>query len=131
MLKQGRRGDPTPYFFDNYKYETVFTNPETGAWFTQSGNGMFKDLKIVNVSGTVYSFETIEVGRPFEVRDMNGDLVIKDRGHLRTRFSVDTLGDSDLRTTSSSRAALSSSLTTVRIPASSSISASSATDLIG
>ena len=83
MLKQGRRGDPTPYFFDNYEYETVYTNPATGAWFTQSGNGLYKDLQIVNVAGTVYTFEVIEVGRPFEVRDMDGNLVVKDRGHLR------------------------------------------------
>ena len=27
---------------------------------------------------------------------MDGNLVIKDRGHLRTRFSVDTLGDNNL-----------------------------------
>ena len=96
MLKEGRRGDPTPYLFDNYEYRTVYTNPATGAWFSQSGNGLYKDLHIVNVDGTVYSFEAIEVGRPFQLRDMDGNLVIKDRGHLRTRFSVDTLGDNNL-----------------------------------
>ena len=66
MLKEGRRGDPTPYLFDNYEYRTVYTNPATGAWFSQSGKGLYKDLKIVNVDGTVYSFEAIEVGRPFQ-----------------------------------------------------------------
>jgi hypothetical protein len=96
MLKEGKRGDPTPYVFDNYQYETVYTNAETGAWFTQSGNGLFKDLKIVNISGTIYTFETVENGRPFEIRDSDGNLIIKDRGHLRTRFMVDTLGDTDL-----------------------------------
>jgi len=96
MLKEGRRGDPTPYVFDNYRYVNVFTNPATGASFTQSGNGLFKNLHIVNVEGTVYRFESIEVGRPFEIRDMAGNLVIKDRGHLRTRFSLDTQGDTDL-----------------------------------
>jgi hypothetical protein len=38
----------------------------------------------------------VENGRPFEVRDSEGNLIIKDRGHLRTRFVVDTLGDTDL-----------------------------------
>ena len=96
MLKQGRKGDPTPYYFDNYDYRTVYTNADTGAWLTQSGNGLYKDLKIVNVSGTVYRFEAIEVGRPFRIHDMDGKLVIADRGHLRVGFTVDTLGDSDL-----------------------------------
>jgi hypothetical protein len=96
MLKEGKHGDPTPYLFDNYQYEGVFTNRETGAWFTQSGNGLFKDIKIVNVSGTIYTFEAVENGRPFEVRDSEGNVIIRDRGHLRTRFVVDTLGDADL-----------------------------------
>ncbi len=96
MLKAGRRGDPTPYFFDNYKYRTVYTNPLTGDWFELSGNGLYKDLKITNVSGTVYTFEVVEVGRPFEVRDMDGNVVLRDRGHLRYRFSVETLGDANL-----------------------------------
>lgn len=96
MLKEGKRGDPTPYYFDNYQYETVYTNPETDAWFTQSGNGIFKDIKIVNLSGTLYRFEAVENGRPFEIRDSAGNLIIKDRGHLRVTFVVDTLGDTDL-----------------------------------
>ncbi len=96
MLKSGRNGDPTPYYFDNYEYEVVYTNPETGAWFTQSGNGLYKDLRIVNIVGTVYEFEAIEVGRPFQIHDMNGNLVVNDRGRLRSRFSVDTLGDDNL-----------------------------------
>ena len=57
MLKQGRRGDATPYYFDNYEYDQVYTNPATGAWFTRSGNGLYKDLHIVNVAGTVYRFD--------------------------------------------------------------------------
>ena len=30
------------------------------------------------------------------IHDINGNLVIKDRGHLRVGFSVDTQGDADL-----------------------------------
>jgi hypothetical protein len=96
MLKAGRQGDPTPYYFDNYEYRTVYTNPATGTWLTVSGNGLYKDLHIVNVTGTVYHFEAIEVGRPFQVRDMAGILIVKDRGRLQYGFSVDTLGDSSL-----------------------------------
>jgi hypothetical protein len=96
QLKAGRHGDPTPYLFDNYRFETVYTNPATGAFFTVSGNGLYHDVHIVNVSGTVYSFEANDSGQQVVVRDMNGQVVVRDRGHLRVRFSVDTLGDDDL-----------------------------------
>jgi hypothetical protein len=96
MLKEGRAGDATPYLMDNFKYQTVYTNPATGAFFVESANGLYKDLRIVNVEGTVYRFEAFYAGQPFRIHDMNGKLVIKDRGHLRVGFSVDTLGDSDL-----------------------------------
>jgi hypothetical protein len=96
MLKEGRSGDATPYLFDNYSYDDVFTNPATGAWFTRHGEGLYKDLHIVNVQGTVYRFEAMEVGQPFVIRDSDGNLVVRDRGHLRVGFTVDTLGDDDL-----------------------------------
>jgi hypothetical protein len=96
MLKQGRAGDPTPYLFDNFKSEVVYTNPATGAWFREVANGLYKDLRITNVGGTVYQFEAFYSGQPFRVYDMHGNLVIRDRGNLRVGFQVDTLGDQDL-----------------------------------
>jgi hypothetical protein len=57
ILKEGRAGDPTPYLIDNFQYETVYTNPATGEFFTESANGLYKDLRIVNVEATVYRFE--------------------------------------------------------------------------
>jgi hypothetical protein len=96
MLKEGRAGDPTPYLFDNYASDTVFTNPATGAWFTHHAQGLYKDLRIVHVEGTVYRFEAIEAGQPFVIRDSDGNVVVRDRGRLLTGFTVDTLGDDDL-----------------------------------
>jgi hypothetical protein len=96
MLKEGRAGDATPYLFDNYEFSQVFTNPETGAWFTGSGNGMYRDLRIVNIEDTLYRFEAIEVGRPFVISDSDGNVVITDHGRLHVGFTVDTQGDSDL-----------------------------------
>ena len=96
MLKEGRSGDVTPYLFDNYSNDVVFTNPATGAWFTRHSEGMYKDLHIVNVDGTVYRFESIEVGQPFVIRDSDGNVVLRDRGRLLVGFTVDTLGDTDL-----------------------------------
>jgi hypothetical protein len=95
--KGGRHGvTDAPYIMDNYRFDNVYTNPATGAWFTISGNGMAKDLHIVNVSGTVYSIEFIESGQPVVVRDMNGKVVVRDRGHILFRVQIDTLGDPDI-----------------------------------
>lgn len=96
MLKQGRAGDPTPYLFDNYDVLETLTNVETGAWVTISHNGLYKDLRITNVEGTVYDFVSIEAGQPFVVRDSEGNVVMRDRGNLVRSFTIDTKGDSDL-----------------------------------
>lgn len=96
MLQQGRAGDPTPYLFDNYDVLETLTNVETGAWVTISHNGLYKDLRITNVEGTVYDFVSIEAGQPFVVRDSEGNVVMRDRGNLVRSFTIDTKGDSDL-----------------------------------
>ena len=96
MLKSGRAGDATPYYFDNYQSREVLTNPETGAWMEILHNGLYRDLQINLVEGTVYEFVAIETGRPFTVVDSDGTVVVRDRGQLTTRFLVDTQGDDDL-----------------------------------
>ena len=68
------------------------------------------------MSGTIYQFVAQEAGRPFVVRDSDGNVLIHDRGLLRTTFQVDTLGDTTSRTTSSSRTAGSSWRTDGRHP---------------
>jgi hypothetical protein len=96
MLKQGRAGDPNPYLTDNYEYSVRTTAvPDTGRWFTREGNGLYKDRKITLVEGTVYQVDAIEAGQPWIVRDMDGNLVLRDRGLLHTRYQVDTKGDAD------------------------------------
>src|SRR4051812_24375115 len=95
-LLPGKRGDVTPYYFDNYRNTTVTTNPANGKWFMEEGNGLYRDLHITNVSGTVYTFVAQEVGRPYTLTDMNGTKVYFDRGRLLRTFQVDTKGDADL-----------------------------------
>jgi hypothetical protein len=96
MLKQGHAGDPTPYLFNNYDVTETITNPANGEWITITHNGLYKDVRITNVEGTVYDFVAHETGQPFVVRDMDGDVILRDRGNLVTFFTVDTQGDSDL-----------------------------------
>ena len=96
MLKRGHAGDPTPYLFDNYDVIETITNPANGEWITITHNGLHKDVRIKNVEGTVYDFVTHETGQPFVVRDMDGNVILRDRGNLVTTFTVDTQGDSDL-----------------------------------
>ena len=96
MLKEGRAGDPTPYLFDNYDFINTWTNVATGASITVSSNGLYKDLKVTNVEGTVYDFVSIETGQPFVVRDSDGNVLIRDRGNLVRSFTIDTKGDRDL-----------------------------------
>ena len=95
-LRSGHAGDPTPYLFDNYEWHSTTTNPANGKWFTEEGNGQYRDLKITNVEGTVYTFQAIESGRPYSLTDMDGNKLFFDRGRLLVTFQVDTKGDDDL-----------------------------------
>ena len=86
MLKDRKPGGPTPpYLFDNYSgVETI------------RHQGLYKDVKISHVEGTVYQFTAIETGRPVVVRGPDGERLVFDAGHIRYTFLVDTLGDADL-----------------------------------
>ena len=95
-LRPGKQGDPTPYYFDNYEWHIVSTNPDNGKWFREDQQGLYRDLKITNVEGTIYTFVAQETGRPYALTDMNGNRVYFDRGRLLTTFQVDTKGDDDL-----------------------------------
>ena len=92
----GKHGDPTPYLFDNYEWHAISTNPANGKWFREDGNGLYRDLHITNVEGTVYTFVAQETGRPYSLTAMDGTKVLVDRGRLLTTFQVDTKGDDDL-----------------------------------
>ena len=96
MLKDGRRGDPTPYYFDNYSSVESFTNVANGKTGTIVHNAMWKDLRIELIEGTVYRFTALEPGRPVVVIGPDGKQVLFDAGRIMWTFVVDTLGDQDL-----------------------------------
>ena len=97
MLKDKKPGGPTPpYFFDNYSGFETFTNVANDKTATIAHQGLFKDVRIEHVEGTVYQFTAIETGRPVVVRGPDGTTLVFDAGRIRYTFLVDTLGDADL-----------------------------------
>jgi hypothetical protein len=96
ILTDGRGGDPTPYVLNNYEGRTVYTNSDTGAWFTISGNGLYKDMHLTQIAGTVFRIDAMEVGRPFRVQGSDGNQIMVDRGRLLYAALLDTQGDADL-----------------------------------
>ena len=94
MLKAPRTDGAPPRYFDNYHaIETLTANGRTG---TIEHQGIYKDLRITHVEGTIYEFVAMEAGQPFTARDADGNVLLRDRGVLVTTFQVDTKGDSDL-----------------------------------
>jgi hypothetical protein len=94
MLKAPAEEGAPPRLFDNYhSIETLTANGRTA---TIEHQGLYKDLHITLVEGTIYQFVAMEAGRPFTVLDADGNVLIRDRGVLFTTFQVDTMGDTDL-----------------------------------
>lgn len=96
MLKQGRRGDATPYLFDNYKTVETYTNVANDMTATVMHNGLYKDLRIELIEGTMYHFTALESGRPVIAFGPDGSRLIFDAGRIFWTFDVNTKGDSDL-----------------------------------
>lgn len=94
MLKAPRRGEGPPYYFDNYEvHQTLTANDRT---LFMDHQGLYKDLRITHVEGTVYQFVAMEAGQPFVMRGEDDEVILRDRGLLRVTFQVDTRGDLDL-----------------------------------
>ena len=89
------KGDlDTAYFgLDNYEYTAKVTNTANGRFFTQWGNGIVRDVSATHVSGSIFQFTTVESGRPFNISDASGNVVVRDRGAIRQTYLFDTEGD--------------------------------------
>jgi hypothetical protein len=123
-LKQGRAGDPTPYFFDNYSGVETFTNVANGKTFTLLHQGLFKDQHIQLVEGTVYRITAIETGRPVTAIAPDGTKINLDRGRIRYTFSSTP---SETRTRATMCSSATKSLTWLALIRSSSETPTSAT----
>jgi hypothetical protein len=95
-LSPRRQGDPTPYLFDNYSGVETFTNVANDKTATVFHQGLYKDVHVEHVEGTVYRFTAIETGRPAGAIGPEGEKLLFDAGRIRYTFLVDTMGDTDL-----------------------------------
>jgi hypothetical protein len=81
------------YIKDNFSYRDVLTNAATGQWFVIRGNALFSEIKATQVRENIYEFVAIEAGQPFVIEDSAGNVIVRDRGVIRTTSLFDTLGD--------------------------------------
>lgn len=95
-IREGKGPDAGAFFLqDHFSFHETFTNTANGKYFTISGNGVFQELKATRIEGSVFEFIAHEVGQPFVLRDMDGNVVVRDRGAIVYRGVFDTLGDDE------------------------------------
>jgi hypothetical protein len=89
------KGDLDQAFFGQgtVNFTDTFTNLATGASFSIEGTVIDKDVKATPLGGNVFEFRFQEAGTVV-VRDMDGNVVLRDSGVFRTTIVFDTLGDS-------------------------------------
>lgn len=80
---------------DTFRYRSVLTNPATGASMVIRGNGVSRDLTAQQVGSALWEVTGMHAGQPFVVEDSSGNVILRDRGNLRTWSLVDTSGDED------------------------------------
>lgn len=93
-IRQGKNQNETAFFLmDNFSYQEVHTNVDTGEWFLVRGDGVFNETKATRIEGNIFEFVSVEAGQPFVVEDSDGNVIIRDRGAIRRRILFDTEGD--------------------------------------
>jgi hypothetical protein len=89
------KGDLDQAFFgqSSERFTDTFTNLANNAFFTIEGRSTIMDVKARPLGGNVFEFEFRESGAVV-VRDMDGNVVLRDTGAIWTLQVFDTLGDS-------------------------------------
>jgi hypothetical protein len=87
----GKHDLDTAFFgLDNYEYSDRWTNTANGRSLTIWGNAVIRDVKATHVEGSIFQFTTVESGRPFNLVDASGRVVMRDRGAIRETYTFDT-----------------------------------------
>ena len=94
LIREGKgKQDDAFFLHDNYSVLETITNRQNDKFFTVSHDGVFQDVRATRVEGSVFEFVSHDVGQPFVVRDMDGNVVLRDRGAITFTYLFDTLGD--------------------------------------
>ena len=93
-IRTGKGQDVNAFFaHDRYQWHSTDVRRSDGLTLHFSGNAQFKETKAVRMSGSVFEFTAVEAGQPFVVRDGDGNVLVRDRGSIRSTILFDTLGD--------------------------------------
>ena len=89
------KGDLDQAFFGhaNVEFADTFTNLATGASFSIEGRITSMDVKASPLGGNVFDFTSRDSGTTV-VRDMDGNVVLREAGAIWFEIVFDTLGDS-------------------------------------
>jgi hypothetical protein len=89
------KGELDQAFFghNSVKFTDTYTNLATGASMSVGGHFTDMDVKATPLGGNIFEFKFRSSGMVV-VRDMDGDVVARDRGSFWTTVVFDTLGDS-------------------------------------
>ena len=92
-LRQGK-GDRDQAYFLHDKVQFEETWSANGKYFVLSGNVLFKEIGATPLGDGLFEFRSIEAGQPFTVTDMDGNVLVRDRGVIRYTAILDTHDDS-------------------------------------
>ena len=89
------KGDLDQAFFgqSSARITDKWTNLANGAWFTNEARVTGMDVKATPLGDDVFEFRYRESGNGV-VRDMDGNIILRDRGSIWMVVVFDTLGDS-------------------------------------
>jgi hypothetical protein len=95
LIREGKgKQDGAFFFHDNFSVVETITNRDNGKFFTISHDGVYKDVRATRVGdSSIFEFVSQDAGQPFVVRDMDGNIVLRDRGSIAFTYLFDTLGD--------------------------------------
>jgi hypothetical protein len=92
-IRTGTGKVATAFFaLTNFAFSETWT-AANGKSVTVTGNAVFNEVKAVPLGGNVFRFTAIEAGQPFRLYDSQGNLLLRDRGVIRSSLVFDTLGD--------------------------------------
>jgi YD repeat-containing protein len=94
LTKEVRGSDGQAFLaHQNYRFESVFTNVETGLSMVMSGTGTFKEIHATHLGGDLWEFTWHDAGQPLRITDPDGTVLAFERGVVQGSIVFDTLGD--------------------------------------